>query len=162
MDIGPHVFPTRKYSLIQAALVQRGLFRSSDFIEPEPATWDDLALVHTGEYLAKMRDGTMSAEDIAQLQLPWSREMVEGFRVVVGGTVLAAKMVCGLHEFPIPNSKFSIHVGGGLHHAFPNHGEGFCPFNDVAVAIADKLDSLVGFFGIGEKPTGSRDPFALR
>jgi acetoin utilization deacetylase AcuC-like enzyme len=134
MDIGPHVFPTRKYSLIQAALVERGLFHASDFIEPEPASWDALALVHTGEYLAKMRDGTMSPEDIAQLELPWSREMVEGFRVMVGGTVLAAKMACGFDESPTPNSKFSIHVGGGLHHAFANHGEGFCPFNDVAVA----------------------------
>ena len=134
MDIGPHVFPTRKYSLIRAALVERGLFRHSDFIEPEPASWAELALVHTGEHLAKMRDGNMSSEDIAQLELPWSREMVEGFRVMVGGTVLAAKMACGLDEFPIPNSKFSIHVGGGLHHAFANHGEGFCPFNDVAVA----------------------------
>jgi acetoin utilization deacetylase AcuC-like enzyme len=134
MDIGPHVFPTRKYTLIQAALLERGLFHSSDFIEPGPASWDELALVHTGEYLAKMRDGNMFPEDIAQLELPWSREMVDGFRVMVGGTVLAAKMACGLYEFPIPNSKFSIHVGGGLHHAFPNHGEGFCPFNDVAVA----------------------------
>ena len=139
MDIGPHVFPTRKYSMIQAALLERGLFRPSDFIEPEPASWDELALVHTDEYLAKMRDGTMLPEDIAQLELLWSREMVEGFRVMVGGTITAARLACGLDtrrdEFPIPHSKFSIHVGGGLHHAFPNHGEGFCPFNDVAVAI---------------------------
>ncbi len=136
MEIGPHVFPTRKYSLIHAALVERGHFHSSDFIEPEPASWDELALVHTGEYLAKMRDGTMSPEDIAQLELPWSREMVEGFRVMVGGTVLAAKLACGLDTaLSIVNCKLSIHVGGGLHHAFANHGEGFCPFNDVAVAI---------------------------
>jgi acetoin utilization deacetylase AcuC-like enzyme len=138
MDIGPHVFPTRKYSLIQAALVERGLFRHSDFIEPEPASWDELALVHTDEYLTKMRDGSMSPEDLAQLELPWSREMVEGFRVMVGGTVLAAKMACGLGgldtALSIVNCKLSIHIGGGLHHAFPNHGEGFCPFNDVAVA----------------------------
>jgi acetoin utilization deacetylase AcuC-like enzyme len=135
MDIGPHVFPTRKYSLIQAALVERGLFRHSDFIEPEPASWGELALVHTGEYLTTMRDGSMSPEDLAQLELPWSHAMVEGFRMMVGGTVLAAKMACGLHDaLSIVNCKLSIHVGGGLHHAFPNHGEGFCPFNDVAVA----------------------------
>ncbi len=136
MDIGPHVFPTRKYSLIQAALIERGLFPPADFIEPEPATWDELALVHTREYLAKMRDGTLSPEDIAQLELPWSRAMVEGFRLMVGGTVMAARLACGLNgALSIPNCKLSIHVGGGLHHAFPNHGEGFCPFNDVAVAV---------------------------
>ena len=136
MDIGPHVFPTRKYALIHDALIERGLFRPADFIEPEPASWDELALVHTREYLAKMRDGTMSPEDIAQLELPWSREMVEGFRLMVDGTVKAARMACGLGSaLSIVNCKLSIHVGGGLHHAFPNHGEGFCPFNDVAVAI---------------------------
>src|SRR5579862_3351464 len=114
MDIGPHVFPTRKYSLIKTALVERGLFHSTDFIEPQPASWDELALVHTGEYLAKMRDGTMSREDIAQLELPWSREMVDGFRVMVGGTVLAAKTACGLGSaLSIVNCKLSIHVGGG-------------------------------------------------
>jgi acetoin utilization deacetylase AcuC-like enzyme len=63
--------------------------------------------------------------------------MVEAFRTMVGGTVQAARFACGLHEFPIPNCKLSIHIGGGLHHAFPGHGEGFCPFNDVAVAVRD-------------------------
>lgn len=69
----------------------------------------------------------MTPEDIAQLELPWSREMVDGFRTMVGGTILAAGL-------SIDNSQLSLHIGGGLHHAFPNHGEGFCPFNDVAVA----------------------------
>jgi acetoin utilization deacetylase AcuC-like enzyme len=134
IDIGPHVFPTRKYSLIHAALIARGIIQPSDCLEPEPASWDDLALVHSAEYLAKMRDGTMSPEDTAQLELPWSAAMVEGFRLMVGGTIEAARLACGLDEFRIQNSEFGIHLGGGLHHAFPSHGEGFCPFNDVAVA----------------------------
>ena len=156
MDIGPHVFPTRKYPLIHAALIERGIIQPSDCIEPEPASWDQLALVHTPEYLAKMRDGTMSADDTTQLELPWSAQMVDGFRLMVGGTIIAARIACGLEdvrstkrevrerEAPKPRSYFEprpshfrrvCHIGGGLHHAFPNHGEGFCPFNDVAVAV---------------------------
>jgi acetoin utilization deacetylase AcuC-like enzyme len=70
----------------------------------------------------------MPIEDIAQLELPWSTAMVEGFRRMVGGTIAAA-------EIATAHRALAIHLGGGLHHAFPNHGEGFCPFNDVAVAV---------------------------
>jgi len=128
IDIGPHVFPTRKYQLVHARLLEAGVIQPHDVIEPDPAPWKDLALVHTREYLAKLRDGTMSGEDIAQLELPWSPEMVEGFRTMVGGTVEAARRASA-------GRTIAAHVGGGLHHAFANHGEGFCPFNDVAVAI---------------------------
>jgi acetoin utilization deacetylase AcuC-like enzyme len=134
IDIGPHVFPTQKYSLIHARLLETGVIQPHDCVEPEPASWDDLALVHTADYLHKMRDGAMGPEDVAQLELPWSREMVEGFRVMVGGTIRAALIACGLDEFSVRNSELAIHIGGGLHHAFPSHGEGFCPFNDVAIA----------------------------
>src|SRR5262245_23981944 len=128
IDIGLHVFPTRKYQLVHARLLEAAIVKPPDVVEPHLATWDDLALVHTREYLAKIRDGTMTAEDIAQLELPWSSEMVKGFRVMVGGTIEAAH--AAVRERTIVG-----HIGGGLHHAFPNHGEGFCPFNDVAVAI---------------------------
>ena len=136
IDLGLHVFPTRKYPLVHARLIETGVITPSNVVEPRPAGWDELALVHTPEYLAKMRDGTMSSDDVARLELPWSAEMVEGFRLMAGGTIRAALIACGLYEFGIPNSEFRIaaHIGGGLHHAFPNHGEGFCPFNDVAVA----------------------------
>jgi acetoin utilization deacetylase AcuC-like enzyme len=138
IDLGLHVFPTEKYRLVHDALIERGLVSSSDVVEPRPAAWDELSLVHTTEYLENMRDGRLTVEDVAQLELPWSQEMVDGFRLMAGGTIHAARIACGLDEFRIPNSEFriaAIHIGGGLHHAFPNHGEGFCPFNDVAVAI---------------------------
>jgi acetoin utilization deacetylase AcuC-like enzyme len=128
IDIGTHVFPTRKYQLVHAHLLERGTVHPSDVIEPQPASWDDLALVHTREYLGKMRDGAMAAEDIAELELPWSEEMVDGFRTMVGGTIEAARRA-------VAGRAIVAHIGGGLHHAFANHGEGFCPFNDVAVAI---------------------------
>jgi acetoin utilization deacetylase AcuC-like enzyme len=128
VDIGAHVFPTRKYEYVHARLLEAGLVHASDIVEPEPASWDDLALVHTSEYLGKMRNGTMTRDDIAQLELPWSQEMVDGFRTMVGGTIEAARRA-------VAKRSIVVHIGGGLHHAFANHGEGFCPFNDVAVAI---------------------------
>ncbi|MGH9143218.1 MAG: histone deacetylase family protein [Vicinamibacterales bacterium] len=127
IDIGPHVFPTRKYSLILDRVLEAHLLQPSDRIEPELASWSDLALVHTSEYLDKMRDGTLSPEEIARLELPWSVEMVEAFRLMTGGTIVAAVQASR-------DCAVVCHIGGGLHHAFPNHGEGFCPFNDVAVA----------------------------
>jgi len=137
IDLGLHVFPTRKYRLVRDALVARGLVREADLVEPQPASWDDLALVHTTDYLERLRTGSMAREEVAQLELPWSAEMVEGFRVMVGGTIEAAETACGGRRNASPASAFNVvcHIGGGLHHAFPNHGEGFCPFNDVAVAV---------------------------
>jgi acetoin utilization deacetylase AcuC-like enzyme len=155
IDIGLHVFPTTKYQLVHARLIETGAIQPSDIIEPEPASWDDLALVHSQEYLAKMRDGTMTPADVDQLELPWSAAMVDGFRLMTGGTIQAALIACGLEvrsskfevrstnaengqpsDFRLQTSDFRVaaHIGGGLHHAFPSHGEGFCPFNDVAVA----------------------------
>jgi acetoin utilization deacetylase AcuC-like enzyme len=137
IDIGLHVFPTQKYQLIVERLFDDGLISRSDIVEPAPASWTDLALVHTAEYLEKIRDGPLTVEDQAQLELPWSIEMVEAFRTMVGGTIEAARLACGLTNLELSTFNFraACHIGGGLHHAFPNHGEGFCPFNDVAVAV---------------------------
>src|SRR5262245_33361527 len=135
IDLGLHVFPTAKYHLIAERLSQRP---DISVVEPEPATWAELALVHTAEYLAKMRDGTLGETEVEQLELPWSAEMVEGFRLMVGGTIQAGLLATGLEvtsvKSQVGKDGVVCHVGGGLHHAFPNHGEGFCPFNDVAVA----------------------------
>ena len=124
IDIGTHVYPTIKYQLVQRALADRG---GSAFIEPTPAGWDDLALVHTPGYLEKARTGSFDPGEVAQLELPWSPGVVEGFRLMTGGTIDAARdgVLSGV----------GLHIGGGFHHAFANHGEGFCLFNDVAVAI---------------------------
>ena len=131
IDIGPHVFPTRKYRLVRDAVLALPEAAGGALMidEPAPASWDELGLVHTSEYLAKLRDGTMTDADIAQLELPWSPEMVEGFRVMVGGTIQAARRATA------GAGGLAVHIGGGLHHGFANHGEGFCPFNDVAVAV---------------------------
>jgi acetoin utilization deacetylase AcuC-like enzyme len=137
IDLGLHVFPTEKYHRVHARLLETGVIAAADVVEPEPATWEQLALVHTADYLEKLRTGRLSPQDIQQLELPWSQEMVDGFRLMTGGTVRAALLACGLTsnaERRTLNGSVVGHLGGGLHHAFPNHGEGFCPFNDVAVA----------------------------
>jgi acetoin utilization deacetylase AcuC-like enzyme len=118
-----HIWPTSKYRLIAEALAP-ALRGSSDFAE---ASWEDLALVHTREYLDKLRTDTLTPGDIATLELPWRAGMADGFRLMVGGTIAAA--AAALDE------GAAAHIGGGLHHAFANHGEGFCPLNDIAVAI---------------------------
>ena len=146
IDIGPHVFSTQKYRLVRDRLVEGGLIQPDEVVEPQPAGWHELALVHTEEYLAKMRDGLLSHEDTVQLELPWSAEMVDGFRLMTGGTIDAACLACGVPRDDVgtpsspsgrTSSAFNVvcHIGGGLHHAFANHGEGFCPFNDIAVAV---------------------------
>jgi len=124
IDIGAHVYPTIKYQMLQRALAPAGAY---EFIEPSPAAWEDLALAHTEEYLQQVREGAFSLQELLQLELPWSPEMVEGFRLMTGGTLAAARDAL--------DTGLGAHLGGGFHHGFANHGEGFCLFNDVAVAI---------------------------
>lgn len=128
IDIGVHVFPTLKYQRIYERLRARS--PRARIIEPAPASWDDLARVHTPGYLRKAQTGTFSLGELAQLEVPWSPDVVEGFRLMTGGTIVAATEALAGRE---PRTVF--HVGGGFHHAFADHGEGFCFFNDVAVAI---------------------------
>jgi acetoin utilization deacetylase AcuC-like enzyme len=127
VDLGGHVWPTSKYRLIADRLLAERVVDREAFATPEPCTWEDLALVHTAEYLDKIRSLSLSASEVATLELPLSGALVEGFRLMAGGTCAAADLALADHV--------AVHLGGGLHHAFPNHGEGFCLFNDVAVAI---------------------------
>ena len=133
IDIGTHVFPTRKYQLLYDRI--RSSRTSVAFVEPQPASWEQLLAVHTAEYLAKLQTGDFELQELAQLEVPWSPEIVDGFRAMTGGTIEAARLALkGTH----PSRAF--HIGGGFHHAFANHGEGFCLFNDAAVAIRLLLD----------------------
>lgn len=119
-----HVWPTSKYRLIAERLARSSTLTIAT---AEPASWDDLALVHAPTYLAKLRTGTLTAEEIATLELPWRQEFADTFRLMVGGT-------CAASEAALEDGC-AAHLGGGLHHAFAGHGEGFCPLNDIAVAI---------------------------
>lgn len=136
VDIGAHVFPMKKYRLIRDRLLADGVATAADFVEPEPASVEDALLVHTREYVDKLLDGTLSPFEIARLELPYSRELAEGAFLGAGGTIAAVRSSIEL--------GVGVNVAGGFHHAFPDHGEGFCVLNDVAMGAARALaDGLV-------------------
>ena len=122
-----HIWPTAKYRLIADRLRLGASQSNVELIEPPLASWEDLALVHAPDYLAKLRDDTLTPDDIATLELPWRPELAAAFRLMAGGTCAAAAAAL--------DGGRAAHLGGGLHHAFAAHGEGFCPINDIAVAI---------------------------
>jgi len=127
IDIGPHVFPTEKYRRIHDRLLAMSPRGLDGVVAPQTASWAELALVHTDEYLDKVRTLSLSSEELVELQLPLNEPIVDGFRLMTGGTVTATRLAL--------TDGRAVHIGGGFHHAFANHGEGFCLFNDVAVAI---------------------------
>jgi len=131
VDIGPHVFPTAKYRLVRESLLARGRLGPEDFVEPAAASWDDVARVHTPAYVAKIRAGSFTARELLTLELPFSAALREASLLCAGGTVLASRTAL--------RAGACAHLGGGFHHAFPGHGEGFCLINDVAVAAASVL-----------------------
>jgi acetoin utilization deacetylase AcuC-like enzyme len=126
VNIGNHVFPTAKFRLVRERLINRRIVDESVFVAAPYASRNELLLVHSEEYLNKLDEGTLSPEEIYTLELPYSKVLGEASRVCVGGTILAAKLA--LQE------RISVHLGGGFHHAFADHGEGFCVLNDVACA----------------------------
>ncbi|HET7617264.1 MAG TPA: histone deacetylase [Vicinamibacterales bacterium] len=127
IDLPGHIWPTSKYRLIAERLLGDSLLQECEIVAPRPASWDDLALVHTAEYLDKLRRSTLTPDEIATLELPWRAELADAFRLMAGGTCDAA--LAALED------GAAVHLGGGLHHAFAAHGEGFCPLNDIAIAI---------------------------
>jgi acetoin utilization deacetylase AcuC-like enzyme len=122
-----HRFPMAKYSTLRDALLRTGIVRPQDLEEAPQASWNDLRLVHTAEYVQAVADGTLSREIQRRIGFPWSPQMVERARRSVGATLAASKAAL--------NDGCSANLAGGTHHAFADRGEGYCVFNDVAVAI---------------------------
>lgn len=127
LPIGTHVFPAEKYKSIHDRLLAWGAASAEDFVSPRPADDEDILLVHTPRYVEKLKTGTLSAREELQLEVPYSPELVRAFWLAAGGSMLAADYAL--------NDGIAISIGGGFHHAFPDHGEGFCVVNDIAVAI---------------------------
>jgi acetoin utilization deacetylase AcuC-like enzyme len=127
LPIGTHVFPAEKYRRIRDRLIATGMAEPADFVEPGPATDQDILLVHKPEYVQKLRTGTLGPREEMEMEIPYSRDLVEAFWLAAGGSILAARLCL--------KDKVAISIGGGFHHAFPDHGEGFCMIHDVAVAI---------------------------
>jgi acetoin utilization deacetylase AcuC-like enzyme len=127
LPIGSHVFPAEKYRRVRDRLIASGIADATDFLEPQPATDLDILLVHKPEYVQKLKTGTLSPREEMEMEIPYSRDLVEAFWLAAGGSILAARQCLA--------DRVSISLGGGFHHAFPDHGEGFCMIHDVAVAI---------------------------
>jgi len=127
LPIGAHVFPAEKYRRVHDRLLETRVAEAEDFVTPQLASDQDILLVHTPAYVQKLKTGTLSAREELEMEVPYSPELVRAFWLAAGGSILAA-------DYALQN-HIAFNIGGGFHHAFPDHGEGFCMVHDVAVAI---------------------------
>ena len=125
-DIGEHVFPTAKYPLVLQSLLQSGDVQPAQVLEPEGAGPELLALVHTPAYLDDFL-ALRPTRRVMLSELPISAAIRDSYVLAAGGTLLAARRALA--------DGAAMHLGGGFHHAMPDHAEGFCYLNDVAVAV---------------------------
>jgi acetoin utilization deacetylase AcuC-like enzyme len=122
-----HRFPIAKYARIRDEIVARGLLPARAIEEPDRADRWALELVHTPSYADAVLAGTLTPGEVRRLGFPWSPHLRERSLRTVQGTLEAARDAL--------ESGLGINLAGGTHHAFPGHAEGFCVFNDVAIAI---------------------------
>ena len=127
VNLGAHPFVTAKYRLVKEKLIEENIFTEKDFVIPEIPDDDDILLVHTPEYFKKVKSVHLLSDEILRLEIPLTKEITSAGILCCGGTILACIIAI--------ETGAGIHLGGGFHHAFPDHGEGFCVFNDLAVAI---------------------------
>ncbi len=123
-NLGTHVFPIQKYRLVYRELMSQGHARR--VIQPPPAAREDLLLVHTPDYVADLLEGRSSPHTDSS-ELPLSPQIVNAFLLATGGTVRACEEAL--------EQGCAVNLAGGFHHAFPDHAEGFCYINDMAVAV---------------------------
>jgi acetoin utilization deacetylase AcuC-like enzyme len=122
-----HPFPMSKYSLLKDRLLAEGILAAADILQPEPVDAGTLGLVHTAQYLDKLESSALSAVEQRRLGMPWSQALWRRSRLASAGTLLAARAAL--------QDGLAGNLAGGTHHAFADHGEGFCVLNDVAIAI---------------------------
>ena len=127
LNLGEHIFPTAKYRMIRDRLLADGTAHAADFVEPVPASDEDMLRVHTAAWVDALRTGRLSFSQAAELEIPYSQEMVSAVWLATGGSIEAGRRALA--------DTIGFNIGGGFHHAFADHGEGFCAINDVAVAI---------------------------
>jgi len=127
LNLGVHVFPSQKFRLIHDKLLNDGIAAVEDFLRPEAAGDRDILRVHKEDWVQKLKTGTLTHSEQMKLEVPYSEELVRAFWLAAGGTIAAAESAL--------QDGFGCNIGGGFHHAYPGHGEGFCAIHDVAVAI---------------------------
>ena len=121
-----HRFPMAKYARLREGVITEGLVAAGDLQEAPAASWEALTLAHTPAYVAAVAAGTLPAEMLRRIGFPWSPAMVERSRRSAGATIAAARAALA--------DGAAVNLAGGTHHAFADRGEGYCVFNDVAVA----------------------------
>jgi acetoin utilization deacetylase AcuC-like enzyme len=121
-----HRFPIQKYTLLRQRVISDGVISNGDALVPAPATLDQLRLVHSREYVRRVVQGELTEKEIRRMGFPWSPGLVERSRRSVGGTIAACRSALA--------DGVSANLAGGTHHAFRDRGEGYCVFNDCAVA----------------------------
>lgn len=129
-DIGAHVFRTTKYRQVRERLLESGAAPAEAFLEPRPGERPRLELVHSPEYLDDLASLRWTRRT-ASSELPLTREIVGWFETAVAGTVTATELAL--------LRGAALHVGGGFHHAFADHADGFCYLNDTAVGARTAL-----------------------
>lgn len=122
-----HRFPMEKYALVRERAGAEGLVAPERMHDPPAATVDQLTLVHTPRYVTAVREGGLTPAEVRRIGLPWSPQLAERSVRVVGGTISAVHASL--------DNGIAVNLAGGTHHAFPDYGEGYCVFNDVAVAV---------------------------
>lgn len=127
LHLGTHVFPSQKFRLIKEKLIADGIATHDDILAPDPAQDGDVLRVHTPDYIRKLKSGTLSHAEIMRMEVPYSLALVDAVWLAAGGSILAGQRA-------LADGRAS-NIGGGFHHAYPDHGEGFCVLHDVATAI---------------------------
>ena len=127
LNLGAHVFPSQKYRLIHDRLLADRVATPDDFLAPESASDEDVLRVHSRDYVHKLKTGSLSRDEEARLEVPYSKELMRACWLAAGGSILAGRRALA--------DGWAANIGGGFHHACPDHGEGFCVIHDVAIAI---------------------------
>lgn len=122
-----HIFPMKKFVVLHRYLLHRGIIVENQVIEPSLADFTSLCSVHTSRYASAVWNGTLTRKEERRMGLPWSKSLAVRSRLAVQGTINAGLMAL--------QDGVSGNLAGGTHHAMPDLGEGFCVYNDVAVAV---------------------------
>lgn len=122
-----HIFPMGKFPGLHRYLLDEGVIYESDVIEPSMVDMSNLLTTHTSRYASGILNGTLSKKEIRRMGLPWSKKLAIRSRLAVQGTINAAIMAL--------QDGIAGNLAGGTHHAMDDHGEGYCVFNDVVVAV---------------------------
>jgi acetoin utilization deacetylase AcuC-like enzyme len=121
-----HRFPMLKYELIPKQLLYEGIIQPEQIHQPNACNEQTLLLTHTPKYIQEVSGGTLDPSHVRRIGFPWSIELYQREIIICQGTI-----DCALHAI---NHGVGLNVAGGTHHAYADKGEGFCLFNDIAVA----------------------------